>query len=48
MPIIAQLAKTVEKDATGNIQLSGTGALADLLTETIRDKLGIKRVRGDT
>ena len=48
VPIIAQLAKTVEKDAHGNIQLSGTGALADLLTETIRDKLGIKRVRGDT
>jgi 6-phosphofructokinase len=48
VPIIAQLAKTVEKDAHGNIQLSGTGALADLLTETIRDKIGIKRVRGDT
>ena len=48
VPIIAQLAKTVEKDAHGNIQLSGTGALADLLTETVKDKLGIKRVRADT
>jgi len=48
VPIIAQLAKTVEKDAHGNIQLSGTGALADLLTEAIRERLGITRVRGDT
>jgi len=48
VPIIAQLAKTIEKDAHGNIQLSGTGALADLLTDTVRDKLGIKRVRADT
>lgn len=48
VPIIARLAKELEKDAHGNIQLSGTGALADLLTGTIRDRLGIKRVRGDT
>lgn len=47
-PIVAQLAKEVEKDAHGNIQLSGTGALADLLCEEIKGKLGIKRVRGDT
>jgi ATP-dependent phosphofructokinase / diphosphate-dependent phosphofructokinase len=47
-PIIAKLASSVEKDAHGNIQLSGTGALADLLCEEIKDKLGIKRVRGDT
>ncbi len=47
-PIITRLAKTVEKDAHGNVQLSGTGALADLLTETIRERAGIKRVRGDT
>jgi 6-phosphofructokinase 1 len=38
----------VEKDAHGNVQLSGTGALADLLCEEIKTKLGIKRVRGDT
>ncbi len=38
----------VEHDAHGNIQLSGTGALADLLCEEIKNKLGIKRVRGDT
>ncbi|CDK97337.1 putative Pyrophosphate--fructose 6-phosphate 1-phosphotransferase [Magnetospirillum gryphiswaldense MSR-1 v2] len=47
-PIITQLAKEIEKDAHGNIQLSGTGALADLLCQEIKDQLGIKRVRGDT
>ncbi len=30
------------------MQLSGTGALADLLCEEVKNKLGIKRVRGDT
>ncbi len=47
-PIISRLTSNVERDAHGNIQLSGTGALADLLCEEIRSKLGIKRVRGDT
>jgi 6-phosphofructokinase 1 len=47
-PIVTQLAKEVEKDAHGNVQLSGTGALADLLCEEIKGKLGYKRVRGDT
>ncbi len=47
-PIITKLASTVEKDAHGNVQLSGTGALADLLCEEVKEKLGIKRVRGDT
>ena len=37
-----------ERDAHGNVQLSGTGALADLLCEEIKTKLKIKRVRGDT
>jgi 6-phosphofructokinase 1 len=46
--IITKLASTVEKDAHGNVQLSGTGALADLLCEEVKKKLGIKRVRGDT
>ena len=48
VPIIAKLASRVEKDAHGNIQLSGTGALADLLCEEVKSKLGITRVRGDT
>ena len=47
-PILAQLAKQVEHDAHGNVQLSGSGALADLLCEEIKAKLGMKRVRGDT
>ena len=47
-PIALQLAKDIERDAHGNVQLSGTGALADLLCEEIKSRLGIKRVRGDT
>ncbi|MES2072027.1 MAG: 6-phosphofructokinase [Pseudomonadota bacterium] len=46
--IASLLAKEVERDAHGNVQLSGTGALADLLCEEIKSKLNIKRVRGDT
>jgi 6-phosphofructokinase 1 len=30
------------------VQLSGSGALADLLCEEVKSKLGLKRVRGDT
>jgi len=48
VPLSAKLAGTVEKDAHGNVQLSGTGALADLLGEAIKSELGIKRVRTDT
>ena len=47
-PIASLLAKDLEHDAHGNVQLSGTGALADLLCEEIKSKLKIKRVRGDT
>ena len=47
-PIITKLMKDVEKDAHGNVQLSGTGALADLLCDQIKEKTGITRVRGDT
>lgn len=46
--IVTQMAQTVEKDAHGNVQLSGTGALADVLCEQIKSQLKIKRVRGDT
>lgn len=48
VPIAAKLVDTVERDAHGNIQLSGTGALADSLTRLIKDRLAIKRVRADT
>ncbi|WGG51001.1 6-phosphofructokinase [Rugamonas sp. DEMB1] len=47
-PIAALLARELERDAHGNVQLSGNGALADLLCEEIKARLGIKRVRGDT
>jgi len=47
-PIAAKLAKDLEHDAHGNVQLSGNGALADLLCEEIKARLNIKRVRGDT
>ena len=46
--IVSQLAKKMETDAHGNVQLSGTGALADLLTNEIKTKTNIVRVRGDT
>jgi len=39
---------TKEVDAHGNVQLSGTGALGDLLAAQIREKTGISRVRADT
>jgi ATP-dependent phosphofructokinase / diphosphate-dependent phosphofructokinase len=48
VPIMAKLAPDAERDPHGNVQLSGTGALADLLCTQIRDRLGIKRVRGET
>ncbi len=48
VPIITKLSESVEKDDHGNVQLSGTGALGDLLSEEIKTKLGIKRVRSDT
>jgi 6-phosphofructokinase len=47
--IAARLTKgSAERDAHGNVQLSGTGALADLLCDEIKARTGIKRVRGDT
>ena len=47
-PMIAHLTPDVERDSHGNIQLSGTGALGDLLVNKIKENLGIKRVRSDT
>ncbi len=47
-PIATKLAKNVERDAHGNVQLSGTGALADLLTDYVKTATKITRVRGDT
>lgn len=47
-PMMAKLAKEVETDAHGNVQLSGTGMLGDLLCDLVKTKLKIKRVRSDT
>jgi len=46
-PIATKLMTTVSKDAHGNVELAG-GALADSLTQLVKDKLGYKRVRADT
>ncbi len=43
-----KIAQTAEKDQHGNIQLSGTGALADFLAAQVKNNLKIKRVRADT
>ena len=44
-----KLAEQAEVDAHGNVQLSGTGALADFLAGEVKAKLGSKkRVRADT
>lgn len=46
--IITKLQENVEKDAHGNVQLSGTGALGDHLVAHLKSKLGNVRVRADT
>lgn len=46
--VITKLMDTVEKDMHGNVQLSGTGALGDLLVKEVKEKLNIGRVRSDT
>ncbi len=43
-----KIAQNAEKDPHGNIQLSGTGALADFLAAQVKSSLKIKRVRADT
>ncbi|PKM68007.1 MAG: 6-phosphofructokinase [Firmicutes bacterium HGW-Firmicutes-2] len=47
-PLITNLVDTVEKDAHGNLQLSGSGSLGDSLTALVKEKLKIDRVRSDT
>ncbi|PIT87711.1 MAG: 6-phosphofructokinase [Candidatus Magasanikbacteria bacterium CG10_big_fil_rev_8_21_14_0_10_40_10] len=46
--IMANLLNTGEKDAHGNIQLSGCGALGDALANLVRKEIKNKRVRADT
>ncbi len=40
--------KNLEKDAHGNVQLSGTSCVGDFLVNEIKNKLKVKRVRSDT
>ena len=47
-PIISSLMENVEKDAHGNVQLSGTGMLGDALVKFIKENLEVSRVRADT
>ena len=46
-PVIAEF-MAGDVDAHGNRQLSGTGKLGDILSDQIKTKLGIQRVRSDT
>lgn len=50
IPMIAELMEqsNIERDEFGHRQLSGTGALADALSDLIKRELNIKRVRADT
>lgn len=48
VPIVTTLTQNTEKDAHGNVQLSGTSSLGDLLASQVREKLKISRVRSDT
>ncbi|MDP6977091.1 MAG: 6-phosphofructokinase [Myxococcota bacterium] len=47
--IATKLADSIEEDAHGNVQLSGTGALGDYLVQLVKERLGARlRVRADT
>ena len=46
--IVQTLSGSVERDAHGNVQLSGTGIVGDLLADQVKTKLKIRRVRADT
>ncbi len=47
-PIISKITENIEKDSHGNVQLSSTSALGDLLADEIKKNLGIQRVRSGT
>lgn len=48
IPIITKLTNNIETDCHGNIQLSGSGALGDLLADYVKKHLKLGRVRSDT
>jgi 6-phosphofructokinase len=50
-PIVTTLVESLQKDAHGNVQLSGVGALGDALADLVKNNLkttGKLRVRADT
>jgi 6-phosphofructokinase 1 len=47
-PIITKLMDNIERDAHGNVQLSGLTSLGDALVQTVKKNLKVKRVRSDT
>ncbi len=47
-PVLMSLQGEAEVDPFGNVQLSGRGTLGDALSDQIKQKLKIKRVRCDT
>ena len=48
VPWTQRIKQEVEEDAHGNVQLSGSGALADYLIAELRKELGDARMRADT
>jgi 6-phosphofructokinase 1 len=46
--ILSTLIRDMEKDAHGNVTLSGTGALGDMLTQCVKENIKGLRVRCDT
>ncbi len=47
-PFMLKLTGRREADAHGNVSMSGSGALGDMLSDLVKEKLKIKRVRADT
>ena len=47
-PVLLSMQGETERDPFGNVQLSGRGTLGDALSDQIKNKLKIKRVRSDT
>jgi 6-phosphofructokinase 1 len=47
-PVLTHLQGETELDPFGNLQLSGRGTLGDALSDSIKQRLNIKRVRCDT
>jgi 6-phosphofructokinase 1 len=47
-PFMVKITGSKEADAHGNLQLSGSGALGDMLSDLVKEKLKFKRVRADT